>query len=144
MSLEIAGEVVQRLEPDEADRYMMDKEVRRHVDDRTLLVIRSPGHHPSRFAWGIPFLEDVVALHLRPLEVLGLIEPVESYVVAVRDPDLEVGEETSLDVTPVVLDGPVSTIRGDSSDVLLYFPTCDVEPRLRSIERTLSDSGRSA
>ena len=144
MSLEIEGEVVQRLEPDEVDDYLVADEVRRHVGDRTLLVVRASQHHPVRFAWGIPLLEQIAEELSRPLMALEVIEPVESFVVAVRDPDLEVGEETSLEVTPVVLDGPVSTIQGDSSDVLLYFPTRDVEPRLRSIERTLSDSGRSA
>jgi hypothetical protein len=144
MSLEIEGEVVQRLEPDEVDGYVMPEEVRQHADDRTLLVVRASRHHPARFAWSIPLLEDVVGFLSEPLVALGLLEPVESFVVAVREPDLEVGEETSLKVTPVVLDGPVSTIQGDSSDVLLYFPTRDVEPRLRDIERALTDSGRSA
>ena len=144
MSLEIEGEVVQRLEPDEVDGYAMPDEVRQHADDRSLLVVRASRHHPARFAWGLPLLGDLVGLLCHPLVALGLLEPVESYVVAVRDPDLEVGELVSLEITPVVLDGPIDTIEGDLGDVLLYFPTHDVEPRLRrGLEETLKGSGRS-
>jgi len=145
VSLDLEGDVVQRLDPDEVDRYAMHEEVRQHTDDRSLLVVRSSRHHPARFAWGLPLLGDVVGLLCYPLVALGLLDPVESSVVAVRDPNLEVGDLVSLRVTPVVLDGPVDTIEGDPSEVLLYYPTRDVEPRLRqAIEQTLRGSGRSA
>ena len=146
MSLEVEGEVAQRIDPDEADRFIISEEVRRHAEDRTLIVVRSSEHHSARFAWGVPLLRDLVASVSELFVSLGALDPVESFVVAVDDTDLEVGETASLELTPVVFRGPVDSLGGDTTGgVLLYFLTDDVDSQLRrGIERMFPDSRRSA
>jgi hypothetical protein len=137
MSPDIEGEVIQRLEPDETDAYEMHEAVRRNVDDRTLIVVRTGDRHPESAVDDAPVLSTIVHAVLDPLVGLGLLAPLETVVVAVRTRrDVEVGDELALEAEPVVIDG--------HGDVLLYYPSPDVAGLRRGVEATLTAASSRA
>jgi hypothetical protein len=133
MTVSIEGELLGRLEPDETEH----EAVRRNAHDRKLLLVRTDDHdHLESAVYDAPVLSTIVHAVLEPLVRLGLLEPLETALVAVRTPrDVDVGDELSLEAEPVVIDG--------HGDVLLYYPASDVAGLRRSVETTLTAAAAS-
>lgn len=125
MTVSLEGEVIQRLEPDETEH----EAVRRNADDRTLIVVQTGDRHTA--VDDAPVLSTIVTAVLERLVGLGLLEPVETAVVAVRETyAVPVGSALYLEAEPVVIDS--------HGDVLLYYPAHDVAALRRTVERTLT------
>lgn len=126
MTVSIEGTVIEHLEPDETDH----EAVRRNADDRTLIVVQT-GDHPESAVDDAPVLSTIVTAVLDRLVGLGLLDPVETAVVAVRDASaVPVGAALYLEAEPVVIDG--------HGDVLLYYPAHDVAALRRTVKNTLT------
>jgi hypothetical protein len=132
MTVSIEGTVIDRLEPDETEH----EAVRRNADDRTLLVVQTGDRHSASDGYDAPVLSTIAAAILDTLVGLGLLEPLETALVAVRsNRDVDVGAELSLEAEPVVIDG--------HGDVLLYYPSSHVAGLRRSVENTLTAARRT-
>jgi hypothetical protein len=133
MTVSLEGTVIDRLEPDETEHEV----VRRNADDRTLLALRTGDHHPARAGLDVPILDPILDALDRVGVHLGLLEPVETALVAVRDHHaVPVGAALYLEAEPVVIDG--------HGDVLLYYPAYDVAGLRRTVENTLTAASSRA
>jgi hypothetical protein len=133
MTVSLEGELLGRLDPDETEH----EAIRRNADDRTLLVLRTGDHHPARAGLDVPILDPILDALDHVGVRLGLLDPVETAVVAVRPRrDDDVGAELSLEAEPVVIDG--------HGNVLLYYPAHDVAGLRRGVEATLTAADRRA